>query len=98
MTVQKKIIDDQLDIKIGRFPEEKLEVVLKKTLQISTKYLQRFGRNENLTTYFSEYAILSIIKIQLRNGRKAASSPSLRNHKQLQRHCGPMLATEPNVV
>ena len=36
--------------------------------QASTKYLQKYGRLENLMKYFFHYAMLSINKIQQRNG------------------------------
>ena len=42
------------------------------------KYLQKYGREENLMTYYFNNAILSMNKIQIRNGQKAASYPSLR--------------------
>ena len=57
----KKIINSQLDIKLGQFMEEP-NVGLKKKkkkkkfkaekLQNSTKYLLKYERQENLTTYF----------------------------------------------
>ena len=43
-----------------------------------TKYLMKFGRQDNLTTYFSNNTTQSINKAQQRNGQKAVSSPSLK--------------------
>ena len=43
-----------------------------------TKYLQKYKRHENLMMCFFGYAMLSIEKIQKRNGVKAASSISPR--------------------
>ena len=52
-----KIINSQLDIKRKQFTEEEIDSVLKKTkklknLQASTKYMLKYGRQENLMTYF----------------------------------------------
>ena len=72
-----KIIKIQLDIKLGRFMEEKLDAELKKLdtekPQALTIYLLKYGRPENLTMYLFDYASLCKKKTQL---RKAASSPS----------------------
>ena len=78
-----KIINEPLDIKLRQFTEKELDAVLKKIkaekLQTSMKYLQKFQKQENLATYFFNYAILCIIKTQRRNGQKAASSfPQVR--------------------
>ena len=42
------------------------------------KYLKKYGRQGNLKTHFFDYAMLSINKMQKRNGQKTASSPSPR--------------------
>ena len=46
--------------------EELLKEELKKTeeLRYSTEYLQKYGRQENLMTYFFNYATLRISKTQ----------------------------------
>ena len=58
------------------------DTVLKKLraekLKASTKYLLKYGRQEDLTTYLFDYAMLTINKIQKRNGIKAASYSSPR--------------------
>ena len=55
-----KIINIQLDIKQGQLTNEELDAVFKKLktekLKASTKYPLKFGRQEYLTTYFSDYA------------------------------------------
>ena len=76
-----KFINDQLNIKQQQFTEE--DLVLKNKLKIekllaSMKYPPKFGRQENLTTYFFDYATLSMKKSQLRNREKVAFFPSLR--------------------
>ena len=53
--------------------EEEFDIVLKKKikaekLQTSTKYPLNLERQENLTTYLFDYAMLSISKTHLRNG------------------------------
>ena len=51
-----KIINSQLKIQQGQFTQEELNVVLRKLkeekLQASAKYLQKYGRQENLMSYF----------------------------------------------
>ena len=69
-----KIINGQLDIEIWQFMEEELDPVLKKTKSRNGadlyKLLLKFGREENFTTYFSNYAMQSINKTQSGNGQK----------------------------
>ena len=45
---------------------------------VSTKYLMKNGKQGNLTTYFTDYAMLWVNKTQYRNGQKAAPTFSLR--------------------
>ena len=47
-------------------------------LQGLMKYPLKFGRQENLTTYFSDYATQSKNKRQKGKGRNIISTPSLR--------------------
>ena len=61
----KEIINGQLDIKFGQFTKGELNILLKEKLkaeklQASTKYLQKFGRQENLTTYFFDFTTPTI--------------------------------------
>ena len=55
---------------------QELDTVLKN--RKSAKYFLKFWRQENLTPYFSDYAMLSINKTQQRNGRKTSPFPSPR--------------------
>ena len=62
------IISKQLDIKPGPFTQEELDSVLKKELKIGkmqdlTRFPQKYGRPDNLTTYCSYTITQSIIKI-----------------------------------
>ena len=77
----KKFINSKLDVQLQHFTEEELNIVLKKKLKsekflTSTKYLLKYGRQENLMTYFFDYAILAINKTYKRKKQKAASSSS----------------------
>ena len=56
-----KIINSQLDIRLGQFTEEEVEKKSEKLLA-SKKYTLKFGRQKKLTPYFSDYATLSISK------------------------------------
>ena len=84
-----KIINDQVDIKVGRLQMKNLMRYWKKKrrktekLLVSIKYTEKFRRDENLTTYFSDYGTQSINKILLRNGWNAPSfsSPSKGDHE-----------------
>ena len=63
-----RIISKQLDIKLGPFTQE-LDSVLKKKLKIGklqgwTRFPQKYGRPDNSTTYCSDTAPQSIIKIR----------------------------------
>ena len=62
------IISKQLDIKLGPFTQEELDSVLKKLkigkLQGLTRFHQKYGRPDNLTTYCSDSVTQSIIKIR----------------------------------
>ena len=77
-----RIISKQLDIKLRPFTQEDLDSVLRKLeierQQGSIRYLQKYGRPENSTIYCSDTVIPYIIKIQLTDGWKDASSPSLK--------------------
>ena len=65
-----RIISKQLDIKLGPFTQVKLDSVLKKKkkkigkLQGLTRFPQKYGRPDNSTTYCSDTATQSIIKIR----------------------------------
>ena len=63
-----KIISKQLDIKQGPFTQEEFDSVLKKLkigkLQGFTRFPQKYRRPDNLTTYCSDTATQSIIKIR----------------------------------
>ena len=67
-----RIISKQLDIKLGPFTQEELDSVLKKLkigkLQGWTRFPQKYGRPDNSTTYCSDTATQSIIKIQMDEG------------------------------
>ena len=57
-----KIINSQQDIELGQFVEEELESTEKlraENLQASMKYFWKYGRQGNVMTYFSHYAMLS---------------------------------------
>ena len=58
-----KIINGQLDIKLGQFTEKELAAVLKRKLKeekllVSTKFSLKFENQENLMTYFSDYVTI----------------------------------------
>ena len=64
-----RIISKQLDIKLGPFTQEELNSVLRKKLKIGklqgwTRFSQKYGTPDNSTTYCSETATQSIIKIR----------------------------------
>ena len=63
-----RIISKQLDIKLGPFTQEELDSVLRKLkigkLQGWTRFPQKYGRPDNSTTYCSDNATQSIIKIR----------------------------------
>ena len=70
INLQKKIINCQLDIKLGQFMEEEFDKILKRKaekLQASMKYLLRYGRQENLMTCVFIDVTLYINKTQKRN-------------------------------
>ena len=75
-----KIVNCKLNDKLKQFTMEELHVVLnkkkKEKLQVSTKYLQEFGRQQNFTTYLFYYAMQSMNKTRKTNGRNVVS---LRN-------------------
>ena len=77
-----KIINCQLDIQLGQIRKEELNVVLIKIqnrkAEASTKYLQKYGRQGNLITYFFNFATSYMNKMQSRNGQNDASCPSVR--------------------
>ena len=63
-----RIISKQLDIKLSPFTKEELDSVLKKKSKIGklqglTRSPQKYGRPDNSTTYSSDTATQSIIKI-----------------------------------
>ena len=64
-----RIISKQLDIKLGPFMQEELSSVLKKIeigkLQGLKRFPQKYGKPDNSTTYCSDTATQSIIKIRL---------------------------------
>ena len=74
----KKFIYGQLDIKLGQFTQEELDVVLTKIESRTITELYEihpyYGRQENLMTYFFNFAMPSITKLPLRNG-KVISEP-----------------------
>ena len=75
-----KIINGLQDIKSRNVLKEELDAVLKKKsekLQVSAKYLLKFGRQENSMTHF-DYATQSVNKIQQRTGQRITSFPSTR--------------------
>ena len=63
-----KIINNQLDIKLGLFMQEELDVVLRKIktgkLPDLLKYHQKYGRQGNLATYCSDTVMPYIIRTQ----------------------------------
>ena len=63
-----RIISKQLDIKLGPFTQEELESVLRKIKNRKAAGLdeipQKYGRPDNSTTYCSDTATQSIIKIR----------------------------------
>ena len=64
----RKIINSELDLKLRQLRRKNLKT---EKLMTSTKYPQKFGRQENRLKYF-DYATQSV-KIQGRNWRKLAS-------------------------
>ena len=79
-----KITSNQLDIKLGQFTPEEFDLIQKKKInkigkqQVLMKYLQKYGRPWDSTTYCSDTVIPYISKTQLTNGQRDASSLSLR--------------------
>ena len=67
-----RIISKLLDIKLVPFTQEELDSVLRKIKN------RKYGRPDNSTTYCSDTAMQSIIKIRWTDGRRDASSPSLK--------------------
>ena len=64
-----RIISKQLDIKLGPFTQEELDLVLRKIkkkgkLQGLSRFPQKYGRPDNSMTYCSDIATQSIIKIR----------------------------------
>ena len=63
-----RIINNQLDIKLGPFTQEELDSVLRKIKNRKATGLdeipQKYGRPDNSTTYCSDTATQSIIKIR----------------------------------
>ena len=63
-----RIISKQLDIKLGPFTQEELDSVLRKIKNRKAAGLdeipQKYGRTDNSTTYCSDTATQSIIKIR----------------------------------
>ena len=77
-----RIISKQLDIKLGPFTQEELDSVLRKIKNRKAAVLDEIPPEvwipNNLTTYCSDTATQSIIKIRLTDGWRDASFPSLR--------------------
>ena len=75
-----RIISKPSDVKLGLFTQEELDSVLKniKNLQGLTRFPKKYVRPDNSTTYCSDTATQSIIKIRLTDGGRDASSPSLK--------------------
>ncbi len=75
-----KIINNQLDIKLGQFTQEELDVVLTKIknrkIMILMKYHQKYGKRGNSVSYCSDVATPYIIGTHQRDGLEAASSLS----------------------
>ena len=73
-----RIISKQLDIKLGPFTQEELDSVLRKIKNRKAAGLdeipQKYGRPDNSTTYCSDTATQSIIKIWWIDGWRDASS------------------------
>ena len=67
-----RIISKQLDIKLGLFTQEELDLVLRKIKNRKAaeldEILQKCGRPENSTTYCSDTVMLYIIKILWTDG------------------------------
>ena len=63
-----RIISKQLDIKLGPFTQEELDLVLRKIKNRKAAGLDeippKYGRPDNSTTYCSDTVMQSIIKIQ----------------------------------
>ena len=61
-----KIINNQLDIKLGQLTQEKLDEVQRKTseLLVLMKYQQKYERQGNSTTFYSDTATPYIIRTQ----------------------------------
>ena len=55
-------MNSRVDIKVGHLIEDEIETILKKLktekLQATTKYVLKYGRRENLSTYFFDYRTL----------------------------------------
>ena len=64
----KEINYAKIDIKLEQFTGEEVDAALKKLktekLLASMKFLHKYGRQRNLTTYFFDYATQSINKTQ----------------------------------
>ena len=59
-----KIINYQLDIKLGLFTQHNTKKNHKQKLPASAKYPQKYGRQGNLKTYCSDSATLYITRTQ----------------------------------
>ena len=77
-----RIISKQLDIKLGQFTQEDLDSLLRKIKNRKAtglmKYPKKYGRSGNLMTYCSDTVMPYIIKTQLIDGQRDASSLSER--------------------
>ena len=86
METPPKIIKLQRDIKPSQFMGEDSDAAEKKKLKAekllaSTKYLLKFGRQENLTTCFFDYLKQFINKTRLKNEQKSTSFPTKESIK-----------------